>query len=97
MVLGYSLVTPCKCRMVGNLLFHFMPDPTDRVTNDAARIHPGMRYLALQEKKLFHLLYVVSNLEGKKSCHVNKHVLFFPKRENSNEVYHVYLLQFPYG
>ena len=51
MVLGYFLVTPRKYRMVGKLLFHFMLDPTDSLINDTARVHPGMRYLALQERK----------------------------------------------
>lgn len=51
--LGLLFVTTCKYRMVGNLFFNFMLDPTGSVMNDAASVYPGMRYLTLQEKNTF--------------------------------------------
>lgn len=39
-ILCYSLVTPCKYLVVGNLPFYFMLDLTDSVSKDAARVLP---------------------------------------------------------
>lgn len=40
MILGYSLVAPCKYLAVGTLLFYFMLDLTESVSKDAARVLP---------------------------------------------------------